>query len=138
MKQPARRYKILIVEDNPGDAVLIREAFKDCGHDCDLTFTDSLEDATRLLGNEHFHILVSDMGTRNGETTDFIASIRSNDRLRTMPVIALTGSPDPIPAYKAGVNAVIIKPLNVDELFEKIRSLMHFWVYTAELPLRET
>lgn len=129
-----RTYNILVVEDNPGDAHLIQEAFLECGHGCHLAFAETTDQAKELLQSQPFDLILSDMGVRNGESADFIRGLRSDPRLKTLPVIVLSGSPDPRLAYEAGANAFIAKTMDMDQFFSKIRALMHFWVEVAELP----
>ncbi len=134
MPAPRRIYNILVVEDNPGDAHLIREAFRECGHDCSLHFAQTASAAKRMLETQVFDLMLSDMGLRTGESTELIRNIRCDARLKTLPVVVLSGSPDPRAAYEAGANAFISKTMDMDELFTKIQALMHFWVQVAELP----
>lgn len=134
MPAPRRTYNILVVEDNPGDAHLIREAFRECGHDCSLHFAETPSAANQLLETQIFDLMLSDMGLRVGESAELIRKIRRDNRLKTLPVIVLSGSPDPRPAYEAGANAFISKTMDMDQLFSKIQALMHFWVKVAELP----
>jgi len=129
-----RIYNILVVEDNPGDAHLIKEAFSECGKTCKLTFTDSLSKAQAALRTTRFDLVLSDMGVGNGESEEFIKGIRDDVRLRSMPVIVLSGSPNPRAAYEAGANAFVSKTMDMDQFFSKIQALMHFWVDIAELP----
>jgi CheY-like chemotaxis protein len=131
---PARNYNILVVEDNPADVVLIREAFAECGKACDITVADSSERARELLETQNFDLLISDMGFRREEGADFIRSVRLHPRLKTLPIIVLSGSPDSRLAYEAGANAFIAKTMDLESFFEKIRALMHFWVEVVELP----
>jgi len=134
VNKPRRIYNILVVEDNPGDAHLIREAFRECGIGCDLAFAESTGAARQLLQQQTFDLVISDMGVRNGEGGDFIRGIRGDDRLKVLPVIVLSGSPDPRSAYEAGANAFIAKTMDMDQLFTKVKALMHFWIDVAELP----
>lgn len=131
---PRRTYRILVVEDNPGDAHLIGEAFRECCQECYLTFAQTAEEAKQLLASEAFDLILSDMGIRNGEGADFIRSIRADARLKGVPVIVLSGAPDPKPAYEAGANAFIAKVMDMDQFFAKIDALMKFWMRVAELP----
>ncbi|MBV8895824.1 MAG: response regulator [Acidobacteriaceae bacterium] len=134
MPQTARNYNILVVEDNPGDVLLIREAFAECGRTCCITVADCSQQAKDLLNSQSFDMVISDMGFRAEEGADFIRSIRANPRLKTLPIIVLSGSPNPRPAYAAGANAFVAKTIDVDSFFEKIRVLMHFWMEVVELP----
>ena len=129
-----RSYNILVVEDNPGDAQLIQEAFVECGGFCHLTVTENHEQASKALEASAFDLILSDMGMRGDESEQFIRNIRSDPRLKTVPIIVLSGSMNPKPAYEAGANAFVSKALDVNEFFAKIRALMHFWVDVAELP----
>jgi chemotaxis family two-component system response regulator Rcp1 len=129
-----RTYNILVVEDNPGDAHLIQEAFLECGSACHLTMADTLQKAEEALRTIRFDLVLSDMGVRNGEGEDFIKAIRSNPRLKSLPIIVLSGSMNPRPAYEAGANAFVSKTMDMDQFFGKIKALMHFWVDIAELP----
>lgn len=133
-----RTYNILVVEDNPGDAHLIREAFRDCGHNCKLQIVETTGEAKEVLQAHVFDLILSDMGVRNGDTADFIRGIRADERLCAVPVIVLSGSPDPRAAYEAGANAFIAKTMDMDQFFGKISALMHFWVKVAELPPADT
>ena len=134
MKASRRTYNILVVEDNPGDAHLIREAFRECGTNCLVEFAESTGEAKAILERKIFDLMLSDMGVRNGESADFIRSIRADERLKTMPIVVLSGSPDVQPAYAAGANAFIAKTMDMDQFFAKVRDLMHFWIEVAELP----
>ncbi len=127
-------YAILAIEDSEADAYLIREAFRECGHGCVLTFVPSLEAAQRVLNADHFDLVISDMGTDSQEFTTFMRSIRSNAKLRTLPIIVLSGSLNVNLAYEAGANAFVAKTASLDKLFENVKALMHFWVGVATLP----
>ena len=133
MTASARTYNILVVEDNPGDAHLIQEAFLECGSNCHLVVADTLEKAEEALRTTTFDLVLSDMGVRDAESEEFIKSIRNNPRLRTLPIIVLSGSMNPRPAYEAGANAFVSKSMDMDQFFGKIKALMHFWVGVAEL-----
>jgi len=60
-----------------------------------------------------------------------IRSIR--ERVPLLPIVVLSGYPDVGPAYQAGANAFVRKSANLDEFFEKVREVMHFWIDVAEL-----
>jgi CheY-like chemotaxis protein len=129
-----RSYNILVVEDNPGDAVLIREAFAECGKACSLTFAVDSRSAKDLLRSHTFDLVISDMGFRNEEGAEFIRAVRADPRLRSVPLIVLSGSPNPRVAYEAGANAFVAKSIDLETFFAKIKALMHFWVEVVELP----
>lgn len=130
-RTPHRIHRILVVEDNPGDAHLTQEAFSECGYVCDLTFADSHVAAEQLLGTDSFDLLFCDFGGDYRGSAQFFKAVR--ERVPTLPIIVLSGYPDAAPAYLAGANAFIRKNADLNELFTKIQDTMHFWVAVAEL-----
>ena len=123
--------RILVIEDNPADVLLIQEAFSECGYRCELTVADSLSKAEGVVASHKFHIVLCDCAEREGAARA-IGVIRGH--LPRVPVIVLSGYPDPHPAYDAGANAFVRKAANLDEFFQRVRDIMHFWVEVAELP----
>jgi CheY-like chemotaxis protein len=134
VQQTFRSYNILVVEENPGDALLIREAFADCGKACSLTFARDSDHAKELLHSDTFDLIISDLGLRDEQGAELIRDVRADPRLRSLPVIIISGSPDPRAAYEAGANAFVSKSNDSDGLLAKVKALMHFWVEVVELP----
>jgi CheY-like chemotaxis protein len=134
VQQTFRSYCILVLEDDSGDAQLIQEAFADCGKACLLTFARDIQHAKQLLQSGTFDLVISDMGFRNEQGADLIRELRADPRLRSVPVIVISGSPDPRPAYEAGANAFVSKAPGNEGLFAKLKALMHFWMEVVELP----
>ncbi len=128
------RYRILIVEDNPGDVLLIEEAFKECGYRCKLALAASRAEAQKLLGSESFHLILADYASSDLDDSDtFIRMIRRDYPLT--PVIAFSGYSDPRRAYEAGANAFVLKVGSLDEFCQKVRDTMRFWIDVATMPL---
>jgi len=125
--------RILVIEDNPADALLIREAFSECGYRCELTIAESPSRAEEVLASYKFHIVLCDCGEGNGAARLIGAVRRHQPRV---PVVVLSGYPDPHPAYDAGANAFVRKAANLEDFFGRVRDIMHFWVAVAELPKR--
>ncbi len=129
-----RRLKILVVEDNPGDVLLIQEAFRECELRCELAIADSIAEAIRLAEQNRFDLVISDMSVSNDESATFFEWMRSQDRLKSTPIVVVSGILNPSRAYAAGANAFVAKSTDLDRFFEKIRAMMDFWVNVAELP----
>jgi CheY-like chemotaxis protein len=129
-----RRLKILVVEDNPGDLLLIQEAFRECELRCDLAIADTIAEAIRLAKENRFDLVISDMSVSNDESATFFEWMRSQDQLKSTPIVVVSGNLNPSRAYAAGANAFVAKSTDVDQFFEKIRAMMDFWVNVAELP----
>ena len=134
VQQPFRSYNILVVEDNPEDALLIREAFSDCGKACSLAFAKGAQQARNLLYSDNFDLVISDMGYANDECAEFVRSLRSDTRLKSLPIIVISSSPDSKLAYEAGANAFVAKSADTDGFSSKLKALMHFWIEVVELP----
>ncbi len=133
MPDPRRIYRILIVDDNDADLNLLREAFSECGQPCRLACVDSTDAAKRLFKTIPFDLVLSDMGA-DTDRVELIQFIRGDDIRKSLPVVVVSGMCDSRPAYQAGANAFISKTTDVDQFFAKIKSLMDFWIHTAELP----
>ncbi len=132
MEPGVRRLRVLVVEDNPGDILLIQEAVHDCDVDCALSFASTIAQAIHLAAETRFDLVISDMSISNDETAKFFEWIRAREGRKTTPIIVFSGIFDPTPAYQAGANVFVAKSADVDEFFGKIRELMHFWVHVAD------
>jgi CheY-like chemotaxis protein len=127
-------YRVLVIEDNPADTLLIKEAFEDSGYVCELTITQG--NMAEMLLSTEFDLVLLDCGMPLEKTQARVALVRT--RAPYIPIVILSGYPDPIPAYKAGANAFIRKGFGIEELFGKIKGLLDFWSNIAELPSRRS
>ncbi len=135
---------ILLVDDNPTDLMIMREAFKDTDADVVLHCANNGEEAMKFLRRvEGFSksprpdliILDLNMPRKNGH--EVLAEIKSDPLLLRIPVIILTTSQteeDVSRAYAAHANCYIRKPVDFGE-FEKVMAVIEsFWFDTAILP----
>jgi two-component system, chemotaxis family, response regulator Rcp1 len=131
--------RILLVEDNKADALLIREALKqvDVSHPVELV-TDGAQALERLRGDERRPDLVLlDLNLPRVDGREVLTQVKGDPELRDIPVIVLTTSsspPDIAFAYDRGANAFMRKPLGMDRLVEAARSIRDFWLRSATLP----
>ncbi len=68
---------------------------------------------------------------------DVLKQIRSDDKLRMIPVVILTSSreeKDWVESYKLGVNAYVVKPVDFHEFVEAVKDLGVFWAVVNEPP----
>ena len=137
MESGLQRLRVLVVEDNPGDILLIQEAFRDCGVDCELVIAEDIARAIRAAQQARFDLVVSDMSVGGNESARFFEWMRFQNAQKSTPIIVVSGMSDPGRAYRAGANVVIAKSPDVDQFFGKIREMMHFWGHVAELPFEE-
>ena len=140
MAGPLRKYNILLVEDNPGDERLIREAFKAIEGDIAVMSANSGSEALALLRRERPDMILLDLNLPGVDGREVLQELKRDKRLRHIPIVVLTSSlmpGDVLSAYRAGANCYLQKPVDLTTLFEKIRELFHFWTDTAVLPPAE-
>lgn len=134
---------ILVVEDNPGDVRLIREALKGvepapridaCG-DADQALA-YLRDAAAGKGSLPRLILL-DFNLPKSGSRELLHTIKEDRTLRLIPVAVLTTSNsdrDIRDAYALRANCYIRKPVDLDSFFETIRTTANFWLDVASTP----
>jgi two-component system, chemotaxis family, response regulator Rcp1 len=136
----ARPNRILLVDDSVGDAELMRLAFAEVRPDCVLTVAPDGEQALTLLAaGELPDLLVLDLNLPRLSGHEVLADLRAarDPRIRRLPVVMLTtsASPDDVArSYDLFANSHIVKPPDVDRLFEVVESLAQYWFGAVALP----
>ena len=120
-----KEIKILLVEDNPGDVLLITEAFSEILIN-DIEVAIDGQDALDLLlkkGKYEDHetpdIILLDLNLPKRSGPEVLEVIKNNDKLKHIPVIILTSSQaeiDIVKTYDLHANSYVIKPLDFDDL----------------------
>ncbi|MCK9902559.1 two-component system response regulator [Parafrankia colletiae] len=137
---PRPSYSVLLAEDDPGDAMLVTEAFlaRGLGQEVE-TVADGVEAMAYLhdpaLRKPDLIILDLNMPRMDGRET--LAAIKADPALRSIPVVVLTTSeaPDDVSAsYQLHANAYVCKPQELDEFFGAIRAIDGFYLELARLP----
>ena len=138
--------EILMVEDNPGDVELAREALSEHDVQKNLTVAEDGEVGLSLLRREgRYHhaprpdliILDLNLPTINGR--EVLAEIKSDPCLHKIPVVILTSSEDEddiVQTYDLHANAYVVKPVDLDRFMEVIRAVEVFWLKFVKLPTR--
>ncbi|GAB6054123.1 response regulator [Magnetospira thiophila] len=136
--------RVLLVEDNPGDARLTQEAFKAGRVLCDVFHVVNGEEAMAYLRREGIyrdrqkpHMVLLDLNMPRMDGREVLAAMARDPQLKEIPVIALTTSsaPEDIEAcYRNGANAYVVKPPEFQTFIEKVKALEDFWFGTASLP----
>ncbi len=139
--------QILLVEDNPGDVRLTKEAFKQGRIDNELhTVSDGTEALAFLEQRGEYDdaprpdliLLDLNLPRRGGE--EVLEELKSDDELRSIPVIVLTSSraeEDVARSYELHANAYLTKPVDPDEFIETVRAFEKFWFSVVRLPPEE-
>lgn len=138
---------ILLVEDNPGDVRLIREALGESSVESSLTTVTNGEEALDYLrrGNEDESearpdLTILDLNVPKVHGRRVLERIRGDSKLRSMPVIILSssGARDDIhETYELGANGYFVKPVDPNELFSLVRTVEESLAASGRLPLGE-
>lgn len=134
---------ILLVEDNPADVRLTIEAFKEASVRSNLQVARDGVEATTLLrdalARQHGlpDLILLDLNLPRKDGREVLADVKRDAALRHIPVVVLSTSQseeDVQRSYELGANAVITKPVDLDQFFHVVRSIEHFWLEMAKLP----
>lgn len=132
--------KILLVEDNPGDAELTRLAFETAGVMCDLQVASSGEKALDHLETPEStapQLILLDLNLPGLGGHDVLRRIKSNDALKRIPVIVLSSSAsdeDIGQSYDLAANSYVQKPIDMAGFVRVVEVIGAYWFSTAKLP----
>jgi chemotaxis family two-component system response regulator Rcp1 len=140
----ARRPDILMVEDNPADIRLAQEAFRNRGTHHTLNVArDGVEALDYLKQRGKFpnairpDLVLLDLNLPRMSGREVLAEIKADPGLMRIPVIVLTTSratTDIQNAYDQHANCYVVKPTDLDEFLDAVRSIEDFWLKAATLP----
>ncbi len=114
--------KILIVDDFSTMRRIIKNLLRDLGFN-NTTEADDGATALPMLQSQPFDFVVTDWNMPNMTGIDLLKAIRSDDRLKSLPVLMVTAEAKKdqiVMAAQAGVNGYIVKPFTAATLKEKI------------------
>lgn len=138
--------EILLVEDNPGDVVLIKEALME-GKICNNLHVaaDGVE-AMKFLRMQSGHadapcpdLILLDLNLPKKSGREVLREVKSDPDLKTIPVVILTSSKeeeDICTAYGDHANCYVTKPIGFDSFLNVVRSIEDFWFSIVKLPCR--
>ncbi len=136
--------EILLVEDNPGDARLILDAFKDGRVKNNLHIVDDGEEATDFLFKRNQYqnaprpdLIILDLNLPKKSGLEVLADIKVDENLKSIPVIILTSSnseEDVIRSYNLHANCYLAKQMDLNKFFELVKSIEDFWLSLVKLP----
>lgn len=137
--------KILLIEDNEGDILLMKEAFEELDSESELEVIKDGEEASNYIkkrkGNEDKEdlpdIILLDINLPKVNGHELLHQIRMNEHFNRLPVIVLTTSSaekDIQKAYENAANCYITKPTGLEEFFSIVGGIHQFWLKIATLP----
>ena len=138
-----RPMEVLLCEDSPGDVRLTKEAFRVANEAVNLhVATDGLEALVFLRKND-MHIrprpdlILLDLNMPKMDGREVLAHIKTDDYLKTIPVVILTTSEfegDITKSYQLAANCYLNKPVELEEFEILIKSINDFWLSQVRLP----
>ena len=138
--------RILLVEDDPKDVELTLTALEEYNLANEVLVVGDGEDAldylhcrgtfgTRTQGNPA--VMLLDLKLPKVDGLEVLREIKSDDKLKVIPVVVLTSSreeKDMVASYRLGVNAYVVKPVDFHEFVNAIKELGVFWAIINEPP----
>lgn len=139
-----RVIEILLVEDNPADVRLTREAFKEGRIDNRLNVAkdgvealEYLQRRGRYAGATRPDMILLDLNLPKKDGREVLAEIKVDEQLCGIPVVILSTSQnedDVRSSYDLHANCYISKPVDLDQFISVVHSIEKFWLEVAQLP----
>lgn len=142
-KQEARVISVLLVEDDPGDVLMTREAFEEFLNNRLDVVNDGAAAISFLRKEEPYQhaqtpdLILLDLNLPRRDGSEVLAEIKADPDLRHIPVVVLTTSSaeeDILRSYQLHANAYVTKPVDFDNFIRAIRQIDHFFVSVVRLP----
>ncbi len=135
---------VLLVEDDPGDELMTREAFEDNKIGNTLHVVRDGEEAMAFLRRQgkwasapRPGLILLDLNLPKMDGRQVLAEIKGDEDLRRIPVVILTISKeeaDVLRSYDLHANCYITKPIDLSQFLEVVRSIEEFWLTIVRLP----
>jgi CheY-like chemotaxis protein len=149
MTQPfegQREIQVLLVEDDPGDVLMTREAFQDYKVHNQLHVVNDGEQAMAFLRQEGEYaglprpdLVLLDLNLPRMDGREVLQAIKSDPELSSIPVVVLTTSEaedDVLRSYSLHANAYVTKPVDFERFIDVVRQIDDFFVTVVRLPGR--
>jgi CheY-like chemotaxis protein len=137
---------VLLVEDDPGDVLLIQEAFEDNKVRNRLhVASDGVEALAFLRREGEFadapqpDLVLLDLNLPRKDGREVLAEVKGDETLQQIPVVVLTTSKaeeDVLRSYKLHANAYVTKPVDFERFIDVVRQIDEFFVTVVKLPTR--
>jgi len=140
-----KKVRILLVEDNPGDADLICDVLEETTQmQIEMKTVVDGEDAIEYLMRRGRYqdatrpdLVVLDLNLPKMNGRDVLAVVKQHEQLRTIPIVVLTTSDaerDVCQSYALGANCYVTKPVELRAFQNRVHSIENFWLGVAKLP----
>jgi CheY-like chemotaxis protein len=135
---------ILLVEDNPGDVRLAKEALKECKIDNTVYVVQDGIEAMAFLRKEGQHekaprpdLILLDLNLPRKSGREVLAEVKTDPELKRIPIVIMTVSRDEedvLKAYNLHANCYITKPIDFGQFIRITQSIEDFWFRIVKLP----
>ncbi|ROQ59561.1 response regulator receiver domain-containing protein [Streptomyces sp. 840.1] len=146
MTHPAQPIEVLLVEDDPGDELMTREAFEDNKIRNTLHVVRDGQEALDFLYRRGEYseaprpdLILLDLNLPKYDGRQVLEQIKQDPELSLIPVVVLTTSSaeeDILRSYKLHANAYVTKPVDLDQFIAAVRQIDEFFVTVVRLPGR--
>jgi CheY-like chemotaxis protein len=138
--------RIVLADDDPDDRLMAREAFDEARVVNPLDLVEDGEDLLDYLHRRGRHagrpqgapgLILLDLNMPRMDGREALAAIKSDERLRRIPVVVLTTSKaeeDLLRTYDLGVNSFVVKPVTFAGLVDVVRTVEHYWFSLVTRP----
>lgn len=136
--------KVLLVEDDPGDADLTREGLKDGKLHVELSVVEDGEKALQYLRRDGAYasatrpdLILLDLNLPKKDGREVLGEIKADSTLKSIPVVILSTSDadaDITKSYGLGANCYITKPVKFEQFSTVVQSIEQFWFTIVKLP----
>ncbi len=143
-KEYGKMIDILLVEDNPGDVELVREALSEGKIRNELHVAQDGIEAMKFLKREAGYedspcpdLVLLDLNLPKKSGREVLEEIKSNAKLKFIPVVILTSSKaeeDILKSYKLYANCYVTKPVDFEQFMKVVKSIEDFWLTVVKLP----
>jgi CheY-like chemotaxis protein len=139
-----RTAEILLVEDNPGDVRLMREAFGEIAVPHRLNAVENGREALKFLRREEEYgeasrpdLVLLDLRLPDIHGLEVLAAIKNDPALRRIPVVVFSSSQEREEvgqAYNLNANSYIAKPVELADFIRVVKGVEEFWLTVVKLP----
>ena len=136
--------EILLVEDNPGDVLLIQEVLQENKVINNLHVTQDGVEASQFLRQQGEYasvplpdLILLDLNLPRKDGKELLAEIKQDADLHLIPVVILTTSAheqDILDSYSLHANAYVTKPVGLDQFVDIVRQIEEFWLSIVRFP----
>jgi CheY-like chemotaxis protein len=136
--------EILLIEDNPADVRLTKEAFKEARVRNNIHVVQDGDSALAFVQQKAPYqdaprpdLILLDLNLPKKDGREVLAEIKADPKIQLIPVVILTTSDDEedvLRSYNLNANAYLVKPIDVMRFIKMVQSLSDFWLAFVKLP----